>query len=95
VMRGRITNQDKAAQLIARMGEFEALMAQHRPELRGDVTILHADGTYTDVIYFASEAEAREGEKKPMPAEAEAIFEEFMATMPADEFLDLREPWLR
>jgi hypothetical protein len=95
VMRGRITNRDKAAQLISRMGEFESLMRQHRPEVIGDITVLHADGTYTDVIYFTSEAEAREGEKKPMPAEAEAMVGEFMATMPVDEFLDLRDPWLR
>jgi len=95
VMRGRITNRDKAAQLITRMGDFEALMRQHRPEVIGDLTVLHADGTYTDVVYFTSEAEARQGEKRPMPAEAEAMVGEFMATMPVDEFLDLREPWLR
>lgn len=95
VMRGRITNRDKAAELITRMGQFEALMRQHRPEVIGDITVLHADGTYTDVVYFTSEAEARQGEKRPMPAEAEAMVGEFMATMPVDEFLDLREPWLR
>lgn len=95
VMRGRVTNRDKAAELIAQMGDFEALMREHRPEFMGDVTVLHADGTYTDVIYFTSEAEAREGEAKPMPAEALEMFEEFMATMPVDEYLDLKEPWLR
>jgi hypothetical protein len=95
VMRGRVLNRDKATQLIARMGEFEALMRQHRPEFMGDVTILHADGTYTDIIYFTSEAEAREGETKPMPAEGLEMFEEFMATMPVNEYLDLKEPWLR
>ena len=95
VMRGRVLDHDKAAQLIARMGEFEAIMRQHRPEFLGDVTILHADGTYTDIIYFTSEAEAREGETKPMPAEGLEMFEEFMATMPVNEYLDLKEPWLR
>jgi hypothetical protein len=92
VMRGRVTNRDKAAQLIAQMGEFEALMRQHRPEIMGDVTVLHADGTYTDLT---SEAEAREGEQKPMPAEALEMFEEFMSTMPVNEYLDLKAPWLR
>lgn len=95
IMRGRVLNQEKAAQLIARMGEFEALMRDHRPEFMGDVTVLHPDGTYTDLIYFSSEAAAREGEKKPMPSEAQGMFEEFMATMPIDEYLDLKEPWLR
>ena len=95
IMRGRVLNQEKAAQLIARMGEFEALMRDHRPEFMGDVTAMHPDGTYTDLIYFTSETAAREGEKKPMPAEAQGMFEEFMATMPIDEYLDLKEPWLR
>jgi hypothetical protein len=95
VMRGRVTDRDKATQLIARMEEFEALMRQHRPEFLGDVTILHADGTYTDLIYFTSEAEAREGEKKPMPAEALEMMDEFMSTMPVNEYLDLKQPWLR
>ena len=95
VMRGRVLDQEKAAQLIGRMGEFEALMREHRPDFMGDVTVLHDDGTYTDIIYFTSEAEAREGEQKPMPAEAQGMFEEFMSTMPIDEYLDLKEPWLR
>jgi hypothetical protein len=95
VMRGRVLDQEKAAQLISRMTEFEAMMREHRPDFMGDVTILHADGTYTDLIYFTSEAEAREGENKAMPAEAQGMMEEFMATMPVDEYLDLKEPWLR
>ena len=94
VMRGRVTNQEKAAQLIGRMAEFEAMMRDHRPDVMGDVTIMHADGTYTDLIYFTSEAEAREGEKKPTPAEAQGMFEEFMAAMTVDEYLDLKDPWL-
>lgn len=95
IMRGRVLDKDKAAQLIARMGEFEALMRDHRPDFMGDVTVLHDDGTYTDIIYFTSETEAREGEQKPMPAEAQGMFEEFMSAMPIDEYLDLKEPWLR
>jgi hypothetical protein len=95
VMRGRVNDKEKAAQLIARMGEFEAMMRDHRPEFMGDVTVMHADGTYTDLIYFTSEAEAREGEQKPIPEEAQGMFEEFMSTMPVDEYLDLKEPWLR
>ena len=95
VMRGRVADRAKATQLIAQMGEFEELMRQHRPEFMGDVTVLHPDDTYTDVIYFTSEAEAREGEKKPMPSEGMEMFEEFMSTMPVNEYLDLKEPWLR
>lgn len=95
VMRGRITNKEKAAELMSRAAEFEAAMRGQRPDVIGDVTAVHADGTYTDLIYFTSEAAAREGEAKPMPAELQAMFEEFMSAMTVDEFLDLKDPWLR
>lgn len=95
VMRGRVINQEKAAELMARTEEFEAAMRPRRPDVIGDVTALHADGTYTDLIYFTSEAEARAGEQKEMPAELQAMFEEYMSAMTVDEYLDLKDPWLR
>ena len=95
VMRGRVTDRQKWAQIMGRMAEFEGVMSAQRPDVIGDVTALHSDGTFTDVIYFTSEADARQGEAKPMPAEVEALFEEFMAAGSVDDYLDLREPWLR
>jgi hypothetical protein len=92
VMRGHITDKDKMEALRARMGEFEASMAQHRPDVLGDVTAIHADGTFTDAVYFSSEAEARANEAKPPPAEVEALFEEFMSAFSVDEYFDLKEP---
>ena len=94
VMRGRVIDQAKAGELMARAAEFEAAMKGRRPDVLGDVTVLHGDGTYTDLVYFTSEAEAREGEAKPMPAELQAMFEEFMSAMTVDEYLDLKDPWL-
>jgi hypothetical protein len=94
VMRGRVTDKAKAAELMARAAEFEANMRGQRPDVLGDVTAQHADGSYTDLIYFTTEAEAREGEAKPMPEEMQAMFEEFMSAMTVDEYLDLKDPWL-
>ena len=94
VMRGRIVDSEKAQQLMARFAELLPAMAEGRPDIIGDVTVIHSDGTFSDVIYFTSEAEAREGEKKEMPAEMQAMFEEFVAAMPTDEYLDLKDPWL-
>jgi hypothetical protein len=94
VMRGRVTDEAKAAELLGRSAEFEAAMRGRRPDLLGDVTARHADGSYTDIIYFTSEAEAREGEAKPIPEDMQAMFEEFMSAMPVDEYLDLKDPWL-
>ena len=94
VMRGRVVDQEKAPALMARFEELLPAMAEGRPDILGDVTVIHSDGTYSDIVYFTSEAAAREGEQTPPPAEMMAMFEEFSAAMPVDEYIDLRDPWL-
>ena len=94
VMRGRVTDKEKAPELMARFAELLPTMAEQRPDIIGDVTVIHSDGTYSDILYFTSEAAAREGEQKEMPAEMGAMFEEYMAVMPIDEYIDLKDPWL-
>jgi hypothetical protein len=56
---------------------------------------MHPDGSYTDVVYFSSEAAARQGERQEMPPDAQAMFEGLMSAIVIDEYLDLQEPWLR
>lgn len=94
VMCGRVIDQEKADEMRNRMSEFEAAMAQHRSDVLGDVTAVHADGSFTDAIYFTSESEARVGEAKEMPADIKAMFDEFMAAFAVDEFLNLKDPRL-
>ena len=94
VMRGRITDKEKAPKLMAQFAELLPTLAEQRPDIIGDVTVIHSDGTYSDILYFTSEAEAREGEKKEPPAEMQAMFGEYMAVMPVDEYVDLKDPWL-
>jgi len=94
VMRGRVVDAAKMNELRPRMAEFEAAMASHRPDVIGDVTAIHPDATYTDAVYFTSEAEARRNEGKEPPAEMQALFEEWMAAVTVDEYLDLPRPRL-
>jgi hypothetical protein len=94
VMRGRIVDKEKAPELMARFAELLPVMAERRPDILGDVTVIHSDGTYSDILYFTSEADAREGEKKDMPEEMQSMFEEYMAAMPIDDYIDLKDPWL-
>ncbi|HUP70178.1 MAG TPA: hypothetical protein VM142_10235 [Acidimicrobiales bacterium] len=94
VMRGRILDGAKMKEMQARLAEFEQAMAAHRPDVIGDVTVTHPDGTYTDAIYFKSEAEARANENKDMPPDMQAMFSEWMAAATVDEYLDLKEPRL-
>ncbi|MGQ0743090.1 MAG: hypothetical protein ACT4OS_01865 [Acidimicrobiales bacterium] len=92
VMRGRVLDAAKMSELLARMGEFEAALALHRPDVIGDVTVIHGDGTYSDIIYFRSEAEARLNENKELPPDMAAMFEEWMAAATVDEYIDLKHP---
>ncbi len=93
VMQGRTSDPARAAEL---MGQDPDVWAEFRPDVLGSVTIGHEDGGYTVVLYFTSEADAREGERKEVPLQLRAAMEEMdkLAVGPTD-FFDLREPWLR
>ena len=92
VIKGRTTDPQRARQL---MKQDEDTWASFRPDVLGSVAINHEGGAYTMVIYFTSEAEAREGERKEPPAEMKAVMEE-MSSLEAGQpsFLDIRDPWL-
>ncbi len=95
VMRGKITDAEKLAARREKMGEFEKVMQGARPDVIGEVIAIHGDGTYTDAVYFSSQAEARANEAKPMPPEAEAMMGDLMSAISVDEFYDLTAPDIR
>jgi hypothetical protein len=91
VMTGQVTDPDRSKQLMAQMPDMRAL----RPDILGSVSVGHEDGKWTMIIYFSSEAEAREGEKKEMPPEMAATMEEMQSLSVGEpEFLDLKTPWM-
>lgn len=94
VMRGRVTDSDKIAAVASRTAEFEAALREHRPDVIGEVIVTHADASFTEVVYFASEAAARQGESGEAPAEVQALYTEVMSAITIDEYLDLKDPWL-
>jgi hypothetical protein len=68
--------------------------ADFRPDVIGSVAVGHDGGAYTMVMYFTSEAEAREGERKEPPPELAAQMEELnKLNVGAPEFFDLKQPW--
>ena len=92
VMRGRGTDPDRARELMA---QDSSEWADFRPDILGSVAVLHDGGAYTMAIYFTSEEEAREGERKEPPPELKAQMEEMDAlSVGVPEFYDLRQPWL-
>jgi len=93
VMTGQVTDLARAKELMAR---FDAqAMATARPDVLGSVLIGHDEGRWTQVIYFTSEAEAREGERKEPPPEFAAMMEELTRiSLGEPTFFDLRTPIL-
>jgi hypothetical protein len=62
----------------------------------GEVIAIHDDGdTYSDIVYFSSEAEARANESKGIPDEAKAMMEEMESAIEVTDFLDLKRLTLR
>jgi len=90
VMQGRSSDPERARQL---MDQDADKWTAFRADMLGSVSIGHEDGGYTMVMYFTSEAEAREGERKEVPPELQAQMEEMgKLTVGETEFFDLKQP---
>lgn len=92
VIQGQGTDPDRAREL---MSQDSAEWAAFRPDIIGSIAAAHDAGAYTMAIYFTSEAEAREGERKEPPPELKAQMDEMDAlSAGVPEFYDLKQPWL-
>ena len=92
VMQGRGNDPERAREL---MDQDSSAWAEFRPDIIGSVAVGHEGGAYTMALYFTSEAEAREGERKEPPPELKAQMEEMDAlSVGVPEFFDLKQPWL-
>jgi hypothetical protein len=92
VMQGRGSDPERAKALMAQDADK---WAAFRPDVIGSVGIGHDEGAYTMVMYFTSEAEAREGERKELPPELQAQMEEMNSlNIGEPEFFDLKQPRL-
>ncbi len=80
-------------QVVAAMSGLDETMRQARPDVIGGIAAWPGDGTFTQVVYFTSEAEARKGEQREMsPEEAEAM-QQAVGSMQVERFVDLKAPW--
>jgi hypothetical protein len=81
-----------------RIHAMDRMFEQHAPSFRPDVIggfrVWSGPDRYTEVIYFTSEAAAREGEKMEPPPELAGQMSEFEDMMANVQFLDLKDPWL-
>jgi hypothetical protein len=90
VMQGRATDPEK----FHRFNEqpMDALHEQ-RPDIIGGTIAMQPDGWFTETIFFRSEAEAREGERKQMPEDMRKMWEEEMSLLQDLTYKDLHHPW--
>jgi hypothetical protein len=92
IMQGRGTDPDRARELMTQDSDK---WAAFRPDMIGSVAVGHDGGAYTMVMYFTSEAEAREGERKEIPPELQANMEEMnKLSVGETEFFDLKQPMI-
>jgi hypothetical protein len=92
VMQGRGSDPERAREL---MGQDSSAWAAFRPEILGSLAVGHEGGAYTMAVYFTSEAEAREGERRQPPPELQAQMDEMASLSVGEpEYFDLKQPWL-
>jgi hypothetical protein len=92
IIQGRSSDPAKAREL---MGQDQDKWAAFRPEILGSVGIGYDDGSYTAVLYFTSEQDAREGEGKEAPPELKQQMDAMGALEVGEpQFLDLKQPWM-
>ena len=92
IMQGHGTDPDRVRELMSQDADK---WAEFRPDVLGTVAVGFEGGAYTMAIYFTSEADAREGERKELPAELAAQMEEMnRLSVGEPEFFDLTQPWL-
>lgn len=90
VIRGRVRDLDEMRAAMEEGVEGD----DFRPDVIGGYVGAQPDGSYTQVVYFTSEEEARAGERAE--AEGDDDMAETLAPMHLEgpTFLDLRDPWL-
>jgi hypothetical protein len=92
VIHGQVTDPARAREM---MEQDSDKWAEYRPDVVGSVQAGHEAGAYTMVLYFTSEEEAREGERKEPPPELRAQMEEMdKLSTGVPTFYDLKQPWL-
>jgi len=91
VMKGHGVDRDRM-RALDRAFDGE-IAASFRPDLLGSIRAWTGEGSYIELAYFTSEAEAREGERKQPPPELAEMMGDFEEMMAGAEFMDLRDPW--
>jgi len=89
VMQGRVADAERERRMTR---DFAQRPMDFRPDILGGIAAIGDDGDFVQAIYFTSEAEAREGEQKPMPPDMQEMMEQSQANTTEIQFIDLTSP---
>jgi hypothetical protein len=90
-----ITGRADRDALRSMAAETEDIMRRSRPDVIGGIIGWPGDGSFVQVVYFTSEAEARAAEQaEPASDEEREAWERMNSAMHFERFIDLSEPWL-
>jgi hypothetical protein len=80
--------------LLADAGSAEEFIARVRPDVLGQTMAWPGDGTFIQIVYFQSEADARAAEGATLSPEDASTFAAMVASLAPERFIDLTDPWL-
>ena len=75
------------------MSQSVDVLHEARPDLIGATVAIDDDGWFAETVAFRSEAAARAGEARAMPAQVQEEWEREMAHAHDVTYLDLHHPW--
>ncbi|GAB3078674.1 hypothetical protein GCM10027053_48760 [Intrasporangium mesophilum] len=90
VIQGRLSDPEKFRMM---MDQPMDMLHTARPDIIGGTIAIDKDGFFTQTIAFTTEAEAREGEMKEMPAEMMDQMSDMNSAMSDVSYHDLHHPW--
>lgn len=61
--------------------------------MAGGTIAMKRDGRFTQTVAFLTEDAAREGERTEMPEEMRQEYQDEMAQVQVERYLDLHHPW--
>jgi hypothetical protein len=91
VIQARVSDPAKLHQMMD--NQPMEMLHQQRPDIMGGTVAIDRDGFLTQTIAFRTEAEARENEKKEMPAEMRDEMQGMDQLMSEVSYHDLHHPW--
>lgn len=90
VIQGQLTNAQKFHDFMSQPMD---MLHRQRPEILGGTVAIDDNGYFTQTIAFRTEAEARAGEAKEMPADMQEQMSGMDEVMSNVSYHDLHHPW--